>query len=383
MLFTRFFLEKQENERLAPYAMRSSKSKGRKFTEPETEYRTVYQRDRDRILHTTAFRRLEYKTQVFINFEGDHYRTRLTHTLEVAQIGRSIGRALGVNEDLIEAICLAHDLGHPPFGHSGEAVLNKLMSADGGFNHNLHSYKIITELEERYSNFKGLNLSYEVLEGVIKHETDYDISVVHEFDPLLRGHIEAQIANIADELAYTAHDLDDGLRSGILTTQQLANIELWQIITDKSNVKDLLLNDIDRHTLVRELIGLEVSNLLQHSNRRLKEVDPKSPLEVQKLAFNIINFDNEMLAMNRQIKDYLYINLYRNYRLVRMSFKAERIINSLFEAYCAEPRILPPHVQSSIELRGTKETVCNYIAGMTDRFATEEYKKLFDPTELP
>jgi len=383
MLLTRFFLEKQENERLAPYAMRSSRSRGRKFNEPETEYRTVYQRDRDRILHTTAFRRLEYKTQVFINFEADHYRTRLTHTLEVAQIGRSIGRALGVNEDLIEAICLAHDLGHPPFGHSGEAVLNKLMSADGGFNHNLQSYKIITELEERCPNYSGLNLTYEVLEGVVKHEADYDISVVSEFDPLLRGHIEAQIANVADELAYTAHDLDDGLRSGILTPHLLANIDLWQNIVENSAIMESKLTDIDRHVLVRELIGMEVSNILQNSNRRLIEVNPKSPLDIQKLPFNIINFDDEMLAMNRQMKDFLFSNLYRNYRLMRMSFKAEQVITSLFEAYCAEQRILPPHVQLSIEFRGLKETVCNYIAGMTDRFATEEYKKLFDPTELP
>jgi len=383
MLLTRYNLEKHENTRLAPYAMRSSATKGRKYAEPETEYRTVYQRDRDRILHTTAFRRLEYKTQVFINFEGDHYRTRLTHTLEVAQIGRTIARSLGVNEDLVEAICLAHDLGHPPFGHSGETVLNKLMAENGGFNHNFHSYKIITELEKRYPDFDGLNLTYEVLEGVVKHESEYDISASSGYDPLLRGHIEAQIANVADELAYTAHDLDDGLRSGILSPYQLASIELWHAVTAKNKSDDFVLTDINRHEIIRQLIGLQIANLLQHSNRRIKEADPKSSLDIQKLPFNVISFDDDLNAMNRQMKDFLYKNLYKNYRLMRMSFKAENVITALFKSYCSEPKILPSHIQALIDHHGIKETVCNYIAGMTDRFATEEFKRLFDPSELP
>jgi dGTPase len=217
MLFDRTKMEAIENQTLAPYAVHASQSKGRFFTQkPEPNYRTCFQRDRDRILHTTAFRRLEYKTQVFINFEGDYYRTRLTHTLEVAQIGRTIARALGANEDLTEAICLAHDLGHPPFGHSGEATLNQVMQGFGGFNHNHHSFRIVTEVEKRYPEFPGLNLTWEVLEGIVKHETAYDVADASNFNPEIRGHLEAQITNVADELAYTSHDLDDGLRAGLI-----------------------------------------------------------------------------------------------------------------------------------------------------------------------
>jgi len=212
MLHTRDQLEGFEDQYLAPYGMHSKDSKGRTHPEDEPDYRTVYQRDRDRILHTTAFRRLEYKTQVFINYEGDYYRTRLTHTLEVTQIGRTIARALGANEDLVETICMAHDLGHPPFGHSGETILARLMRDYGGFDHNKQSLRIVTELEHRYPDFPGLNLSWEVLEVIVKHETEYDISDAKTFNPDLRGNLEAQITNVADELAYTAHDLDDGLR---------------------------------------------------------------------------------------------------------------------------------------------------------------------------
>ena len=217
MFFTRQQLEEIEDKSLAPYGMRSKDSKGRAYLDSEPEYRTSFQRDRDRILHTTAFRRLEYKTQVFINFEGDYFRTRLTHTLEVAQIGRTLARALGANEDLVEAICLAHDLGHSPFGHSGEVALARLMKDFGGFDHNRQSLRIVTELEQRYPEFPGLNLTWEVREGMVKHESEYDISDARDFNPDLRGNLETQIANVADELAYTTHDLDDGLRSGMIT----------------------------------------------------------------------------------------------------------------------------------------------------------------------
>ncbi len=230
MINTRQKLEELENACLAPYGIRSQDSKGRKYSEEKPKYRTAFQRDRDRILHTTAFRRLEYKTQVFINSEGDYYRTRLTHTLEVTQIGRSVARALGANEDLIEAICLAHDLGHAPFGHSGEVILNRLMKDYGGFDHNKHSLRIVTKLENRYPNFAGLNLTWETREGIVKHETEYDVSDASDYDAELRGHLEAQIANAADELAYSAHDLDDGLRSGMITAPMLEDIALWQIL---------------------------------------------------------------------------------------------------------------------------------------------------------
>src|SRR5512139_1154960 len=232
MFYTRKELEAIEDQTLASYGIRSKDSKGRCFAEDEAEYRTVFQRDRDRILHTTAFRRLEYKTQVFINYEGDYYRTRLTHTLEVTQIGRSMARSLGANEDLAEAICLAHDLGHPPFGHSGEVALAQCMKDHGGFDHNKQSLRIITQLERRYPDFPGLNLTWEVREGIVKHESEYDIADASEYNPELRGHLEAQITNAADELAYTAHDLDDGLRSGMITPHMLGGITLWEILAE-------------------------------------------------------------------------------------------------------------------------------------------------------
>ncbi|NLF50293.1 MAG: dNTP triphosphohydrolase, partial [Leptolinea sp.] len=265
MLFTREILEEQEDKSLAPYGIRSKDSKGREFPEEEPAYRTCFQRDRDRILHTTAFRRLEYKTQVFFNFEGDYYRTRLTHTLEVTQIGRTIARALGANEDLVEAICMAHDLGHPPFGHSGESTLSKLMKDHGGFDHNKHSLRIITKLEKRYPDFDGLNLTWEVLEGIVKHETEYDQSDAADYNPDLRGSLEAQITNVADEMAYTAHDLDDGLRSGMITVDMLSGIELWEILLSTLGIKGNHLDDLTRHRLIRKLIGMEVTALVNQS----------------------------------------------------------------------------------------------------------------------
>ncbi len=384
MIHTRQQLEEWEDKILAPYAVRSKDSKGRKFPEDEPEYRTVFQRDRDRILHTTAFRRLEYKTQVFINDEGDYYRTRLTHTLEVAQIGRSIARALGANEDLVETICLAHDLGHPPFGHSGERILAKLMVEHGGFNHNHHSFRIVTQIEKRYPDFDGLNLTWEVLEGIVKHETEYDLSDAKEFDPDLRGHLEAQIANTADELAYTAHDLDDGLRSGMLSPEQLAGISLWEVINESIGRRRTdVLDDLARHRLIRRLIGIEVTDLIQSIDRMIRRSGIKSVEELQKLPYNVVGFSEDMHRRNRELKDFLYHNLYNHYRVVRMAVKAERILESLFTAFTAEPNILPDQFQETAKQDGLAGTVCDYIAGMTDRFAIEEYQKLFDPTILP
>jgi len=383
MIMTREMLEEIEDRNLAPYGFRSKYSRGRFYPEDEPEYRTVFQRDRDRILHTTAFRRLEYKTQVFITYEGDYYRTRLTHTLEVAQIGRTIARALGANEDLTEAICLAHDLGHPPFGHSGEAALARLMKDHGGFDHNRQSLRIVTELERRYPDFPGLNLSWEVLEGIVKHETEYDRAEAKDFNPDLRGHIEAQIANVADELAYTAHDLDDGLRSGLLTVNMLEGIELWEVLKESIGWKDGLLDDVTRHRLIRRLIGLEVTDLVHTTHQRLRESGVQSVDDLQRLPYNVVGFSEEFRRRNRQLKDFLFINLYRHYRVVRMAVKAERLIADLFNAYCAEPSILPGHIQRLIEQRGLERTVCDYIAGMTDRFAIEEHQKLFAPLTLP
>jgi dGTPase len=382
MLFTREKLEQIEDQALAPYGMRSKNSRGRRFPEDEALYRTRFQRDRDRILHTSAFRRLEYKTQVFINYEGDYYRTRLTHTLEVAQIGRSIANALGANEILTETICLAHDLGHPTFGHSGEMTLAKLMRDYGGFDHNKQTLRILTELERRYPDFPGLNLTWEVLEGIVKHETEYDVSDARDYNPELRGHLEAQIANVADELTYTAHDLDDGLRSGMITPQMLSGMALWEIITESIGWKGGQLDDLARHRLIRRLIGTEVTDIVQNTDQRLRESLVHSVDELQRLPYNVVTYGEETRRRNREIKDFLYNKLYRHYRVMRQSVKAERIITQLFEAYRATPLILPYHIQQIIPEYGLERTICDYIAGMTDRYAIEEHQKLFDADRL-
>jgi dGTPase len=379
MFFTHQDLEKHEQDKLAPYACHSSQSLGRHYPEEEPEYRTAFQRDRDRIIHTTAFRRLEYKTQVFFNYEGDYYRTRLTHTLEVAQIGRTIARALGANEDLEEAICLAHDLGHSAFGHSGEMALSRIMREHGGFDHNKQSLRIVTTLERRYPDFPGLNLTWEVREGIVKHESEYDIADASDYHPELRGHLEAQIANVSDELAYTAHDLDDGLRSKMITPNMLEGVTLWEILLESLAVRGQELDDMIRHRIIRRLIGMEVTDLVHTTHERLRDSHVNSVEELQRLPYNVISFSEDMYRRNRQLKDFLYNYLYRNFRVVRMAVKAERIINDLFSAYHAEPAILPWHVQQQIDEFGLQRTICDYIAGMTDRFAVEEYKKLFDP----
>jgi dGTPase len=383
MFFSRQQLEEIEDKSLAPYGMRSRDSKGRAYLDKEPEYRTAFQRDRDRILHTTAFRRLEYKTQVFINFEGDYFRTRLTHTLEVAQIGRTIARALGGNEDLVETICLAHDLGHSPFGHSGEVALARLMKDYGGFDHNRQSLRIVTELEQRYPEFPGLNLTWEVREGMVKHESEYDISDARDFNPDLRGNLETQIANVADELAYTTHDLDDGLRSGLITPQMLDGIALWEILRETFNWRGPTLDDIERHRIIRHLVGIMVTDMIEATDNRLKESKVRSALDIQKLKYNVIGYSENMQRHNRELKDFLYKNLYRHYRVVRMQSKAERLIVNLFRAYQSEPSILPDHIQKFIGVRGLERTICDYIAGMTDRYAIEEHEKLYNFLEKP
>ena len=382
-MYTRQELEEIEDRSLAPYGVRSKDSKGRSYLDDEPDYRTSFQRDRDRILHTTAFRRLEYKTQVFINFEGDYFRTRLTHTLEVAQIGRTIARTLGANEDLVEAICLAHDLGHSPFGHAGESTLARLMKDYGGFDHNKQSLRIVTELEERYPEFPGLNLTWDVREGMVKHESEYDITDAREYDPDLRGNLETQICNVADELAYTTHDLDDGLRSGMITPQMLEEVALWGALVQTFNWNSPVLKDMERHRMIRYLVGLMVTDMVQATDSRLKQSRANSALKIQQLSYNVVGFSEDMQPRNRELKDFLYKNLYRHYRVVRMQVKAENIITDLFNAYHAEPLTMPDHVQAWIPTRGPERTICDYIAGMTDRYAIEEHRRLFDPSFLP
>jgi dGTPase len=382
-MFSRQQLEEIEDRCLASYGVRSKDTKGRAYLDNEPDYRTAFQRDRDRVLHTTAFRRLEYKTQVFINFEGDYFRTRLTHTLEVAQIGRTIARTLGANEDLVEAICLAHDLGHSPFGHAGEYTLRKLMKDNGGFDHNKQSLRIVTELEQRYPEFPGLNLTWEVREGMVKHESEYDVTDARDYSPDLRGNLEAQICNVADELAYTTHDLDDGLRSGMITPQMMDGIALWEIIASTYNWHGSTLQEMERHRMIRHLVGLMVTDMVAATDKRLKESGVKSTLDIQNLPYNTIGFSEDMQRRNRELKDFLYNKLYRHYRVVRMQVKAEHIITELFDAYHAEPLTLPDHVQKWIPTRGLERTICDHIAGMTDRYAIDEHARMHDPFLKP
>ncbi len=381
MLYTRERLEQCEDRSLAPYGFRSRDSQGRAFPENAPPYRTRFQRDRDRILHTDAFRRLEYKTQVFVYAEGDYYRTRLTHTLEVAQIGRSLATALGANEVLVEAICLAHDLGHPTFGHAGESMLNQLMADHGGFDHNKQSLRIVEKLEKKYPGFDGLNLSWEVLEGMVKHETDYDVSDASRFDPDLRGTLEAQLANPADELAYTTHDLDDGLYSGLIQPADLTGIALWERAKDSVGWDGREFSTMWRHRLVRRLLGILIDDVLTETARRIEKETPMSSREVQLLQENVVATTPEMAEMLSELKGFLLDRLYRHPRVMRMQIKAERIITAVFQAYVAEPRQLPYWEQDKIGDRDLYRVVCDYIAGMTDRYALQEYAKLFDPLE--
>jgi dGTPase len=379
MLFTRERLEQIEDSALAPYGMRSRNSRGRVYPEDEHPYRTAYQRDRDRIIHTTAFRRLEYKTQVFVNTEGDYYRTRLTHTLEVAQIGRTLARALGANEDLTEAVCLVHDIGHPPFGHSGEHALNGLMKDHGGFDHNQNSLRVVETLERRYPDFPGLNLSYEVREGIVKHETEYDVSSAQSFDPDKRGLLEAQIANAADEIAYNAHDLDDGLRAGLITPADLNGLDLWERLMYSVGWDGMDFNDLWRHRLIRRLIGIEVTDVINATEERITAAGVKSTEDVQRLDHNLIGFSDAQKQLNRGLKNFLYQRMYKHTRVIRMQMKADRLLGELFHAYVTEPGQLPRSAQHRIEEVGLHQAVCDYVSGMTDRFALDEHAKMFDP----
>jgi dGTPase len=380
MIRRREQLEAIESTTLASYALKSAQSRGRFYLEPESASRTAFERDRDRIIHTTAFRRLEYKTQVFVFYEGDHYRTRLTHTLEVAQLGKSLARGLGANQYLTEAICLAHDLGHPPFGHAGEYILNVLMQDHGGFNHNTHSYRIVTELEQRYPSFKGLNLTYETREGMIKHETAYDKSDAQDYQPEKRASIEAQIANLADEIAYNAHDLDDGLRAELFSPYDLEELDIWQDLKDAAGWHNGRSFDaLVRHELIRELIGQSINDVLDNTDGNLVTHQLDTPERVQAHFQNVVSYSAEFGAKIQQLKEFLYSRMYRHYRLMRMQIKAERFISEIFQAYVKEPRMLPSSIQQQLDKTPLVRLIADYIAGMTDRYALEEWQKLFDP----
>ena len=373
-------LEEIESMSLAPYGLRSAESRGRAYPEPESATRPAFTRDRDRIIHTTPFRRLMYKTQVFVFFEGDHYRTRLTHTLEVAQLGRSLARGLGGNVDLTEAICLAHDLGHPPFGHAGEHILNILMADHGGFNHNTQSYRIVTELEHRYPNFPGLNLTYETREGMLKHETDYDRSEAAEYEPDKRASLEAQIANFADEIAYNAHDLDDGLRAGLFTLTDLDELVIWRELSDVAGWKPgEHFSSMHRHEIIRELIGRSVGDVMGRTAEALDTYEIDSPEKLQRHPENVVGYTPEFGRKVRALKKFLFDRMYRHYRVMRMQTKAERFVAELFDAYVKEPHMLPGETQARLETASVERVVADYIAGMTDRYALDDWQRLYDP----
>lgn len=384
---TRQDSERLEEKILAPYAMRSKDSAGRCYSEPQHPTRTCYQRDRDRIVHCEAFRKLEYKTQVFVIFEGDYYRTRLTHTIEVAQIARTIGRNLLLNEDLIEAIALAHDLGHPPFGHAGESTLNAIMNKAhaGSFNHNLHSYEIVTQYEKKYPDFVGLNLSEEVLVGILKHETDYDKGKGISSYKDKGSTLEAKVVDIADALAYLSHDIDDGLTSGCITPEDLNESALWQKAS--AMVPRGIDANIFKYQIVRALIDIQVKDLLAESEKNLKKHHFRLSRDVKNYhlknkKYPIISFSQNMKNQRDRLQRIVHKKLYEHYRVVRMTDKARRIIEDLFGVYLKTPKQLPYNVyqrNKKYTIRKKYEAICNHIASMTDRFALDEHKKLFEP----
>ncbi len=368
---------------LAPYASKSAHTRGRVHPEREHPYRSAYQRDRDRIIHSAAFRRLEYKTQVFVNHEGDYYRTRLTHTIEVAQIARTIALALRANIDLTEAIALAHDVGHTAFGHAGEDALNELMAQEGGFNHNMQGLRVVDVLEERYPGFPGINLTWEVREGIVRHSSAFDKSgQIQEFLIHPMPAIETQIVDIADEIAYDNHDLDDGLTSGLLKETDLEAIPIWREISKRfAHNYATIAPQQRKHMIIRSLIDLQVTDLITETTKRLRARRPRSPRDVQQYDEKIVSFSRRMQKSRLPLRSLLMEKLYRHYRVVRMSTKAKRFIVDLFTIYCQDPLTLPPDRQRHIAQDGPRRVVCDYIAGMTDRYAADEHKKLFDPYE--
>jgi len=365
---------------LAPYACRSSRTLGRRFDEPAPTARSAFQRDRDRIVHSTAFRRLEYKTQVFVNHEGDLFRTRLTHSLEVAQIARSIARSLRLNEDLVEAISLAHDLGHTPFGHAGQDALNACMKDHGGFEHNLQSLAVVDELEERYAEFDGLNLCFETREGILKHCSRENARQLGALGKrFLEGgqpSLEAQLANLADEIAYNNHDIDDGLRSGLLSVEQLDEVEIWRAhyAAARARYGDLPGRRLI-HETIRAMINTLIVDLTVETSARLTAANVASVDDVRR-APPLVGNSLDITRQARQLKQFLFAQLYRHYRVMRMANKAQRVISGMFAAFFEDPRLLPPPYQATDPARQPR-LIAHYIAGMTDRYALKEYRRLF------
>ncbi len=388
---------------LSPYACHSESSRGRLHPEPESCTRTAFQRDRDRIIHSAAFRRLQYKTQVFVYHEGDNFRTRLTHSLEVAQIARSISRVLGLNEDLAEALALAHDLGHTPFGHAGEDALDEMLAPFGGFDHNAQSLRVVTELENRYVGYEGLNLTWESLEGLVKHngpligpsarhQRNVPTAILsytarHDLEIDSFAGAEAQVAALSDDIAYNNHDIDDGLRAGLFRMEDLSDVPLvgpvlHQVATEYPGI------DFSHHIheAVRRMIGLMVVDLITETKRRLQEAAPTDADAVRRLSYPLVAFSESMAGNDKALKAFLLPNMYRHFKVSRMTSKARRVVKALFLLFHAEPECLPPEWRNLCDGAKTPRTaavVSDYIAGMTDRFALEEHRRLFDMQEKP
>ncbi len=374
---TRAEFEAQERAALAPYAQKTGDTAGRKYPEPPHPHRTAYERDRARIIHSRAFRRLEYKTQVFLNGTGDHLRTRLTHTIEVASISRTIARALGLNEDLTEAIALAHDLGHPPFGHSGEETLDELMRGNGGFDHNDQSVRIVELVEQKYPRFPGLNLSFEVLEGLKKHAAFYD-PPEPTADRYACPSLEAQIANLADEITYYSHDLDDGLDFHLITAGQLAALGAWTHSHDEVRRHFPKLRGPELHSyVIRSIIDRQVQDVIATSAESIRKARVQSADEVRRQPKPLIRYSATLLRANRSLRRFLYQNLYYHPRVADVNQNACRMLREVFGAYLAKPSLLGKTTAKRIEADGLHRTVCDYLSGMTDRYLLEEHARLF------
>jgi dGTPase len=379
---TRQELEEIERQILAPYAQFSGDTRGREHPEPPPEWRTHYQRDRDRVIHSRAFRRLEYKTQVFLNGTGDHLRTRLTHTIEVAAIARNISSALKLNVDLAETIALAHDLGHSPFGHKGETVLARLMKGHGGFEHNEQSLRIVEELEQKYPGFPGLNLSWEVREGLAKHHTSYDHPGKRKGFAAKNSSLEAQIANLADEITYYSHDLDDGLDSDLLSESKLAaNVRIWAVASKLvkkqfSNLPD----ESRRYFTIRTIIDMQVRDVVENSERLIDKAGVESADDVRRNSKSLIAYSPTRGALNRELRNYLYKNLYYNPVVHEPNMRAVKMIDRLFKYYLSHPKEIGSSAQRRVRKIGLHRAVCDYLAGMTDRYVMLEYERIFRET---
>ncbi|MBV9115994.1 MAG: deoxyguanosinetriphosphate triphosphohydrolase [Acetobacteraceae bacterium] len=377
---------------VAPYAVQATGSRGRLHPEPESPTRSPFQRDRDRIIHSTAFRRLQYKTQVFVNHEGDFFRTRLTHSIEVAQIARSAARALRLDEDLTETLALAHDLGHPPFGHAGEEALNAAMKPFGGFDHNAQSLRVVTLLESRYAAFDGLNLTWETLEGLVKHNGPLprpppyiaDYNARHNLELATQASAEAQLASLADDIAYHSHDLDDGIRAGLFGPEDIAHLPVVGPALSAAGRASL---DVPprrlRHETIRRVIDALVSDVIEETGRRIAKLDPPSPQAVRRAKARLVGFSPAMAEANEAIKGFLHARMYRHWRVNRMTTKARRLTESLFRLLHADPSLLPDEWRARAGEGGMARAagvVCDYVAGMTDRFAVDEHRRLTDIT---